>query len=354
MLFFFLSLIFAARETRNKEPNRHGVTDLNYKLYRQLILNRKDNQTWVVLFYDESNPTQRESKHEFIKTSSLSLDILNFATVDTKKNLQLAEDCGVFARNLPQVFVFSYKGKTEYVGNKRPDKMATGLLKFLPNLTQTANFQWKEDLLSNSTNKKAAILFAKNDTAPDFWNALAGYFQHDNIRIGYTNDKTLFDKFEIGEIPAVIFLNQSGQYAYQGKKSFKVLKEAIKSFIHNRFVLSETKKDLEVEPFYFSDEFETECFKHRSFCIVYASDIPNEDFEKMHDEYAGQSFKWFYSSDGWPFSFIKEDSIWIFDPRHNKTMSVQSMRALNVALRNINKQEVWRDISELLQQEEEL
>ena len=337
---FFFSFIFCL--------NRNKVLELNYRGYRKNILNRTEDKTWIVLFYDEENKNQREVHQQFIKTASLSLDILNFASVDAKKNVQLAEDCNIFPQNLPKIMVYYYKGKTEYVGNKRPDKMATNLLKFLPPVTKNATFSWKKDLIDEKTKRKSAILFAYNESVPDFWNALAGHFQKDDINIGYSNNQTLFDMFEIIEVPAIIFLNQSGQYNYHGRTTFKILKEAIKSFIFGRFkVNQENPKQIEKEPYYFSDEFEKVCFSHRSYCVVHASDMLDEEFEKIHDENNGKPFKWFYSGDGWPFSFIKENTIWIFNPRNKKVMKVNSMKELKSRIESIDGDYTWYDLADV-------
>ena len=348
MFFFLFSLVFSLKNVKDNKPK---VMELNYRAFRKNVLNRTEDQTWVVLFFDDSNQKQRDVRNDFVKTASLSLDILNFATVDAKKNVQLAEDCDVFERNLPQILIYSFKGKTEYVGNKRPDKMSMSLLKFLPKVTKIADYTWKEEIEQKNTQIKSAILFANRETVPDFWNAIAGYFAKDNIKIGYSNNKTLFDIFNVYDVPAVLFLNKSGQFSYHGKTSFKALKTAIQSFISSKFQPQESNRQSEKEPFFFSDEFEKECFSHRSFCVVYASDMLDQEFERIHDESNGKPFKWFYSSDGWPskYPFIKEKSTWIFDPRKEKVMKIENLKHLETVINNIEGEHQWFSLSEVTQ-----
>ena len=339
-MFCFVLFAFVLSLGKNK------VTELNYRAFRKNILNRTEEKTWIVLFYDENNKKQREVHNQFVKTASLALDILNFASVDAKKNVQLAEDCDIFEQNLPKIMVYYYKGKTEYVGNKRPDKMATNLLKFLPRVAKNANFSWKQDLIDGKTKRKCAILFANNESVPDFWNAVAGSFMKDDISIGYSNNQTLFDMFDIIEVPAIIFLNESGQYDYHGRTSFKSLKDAIQSFLYGKFQINnDSPKQNEKEPYYFSDEFEKVCFSHRSYCVVHNSDNLDEQFEKIHDESSGKPFKWFYGSENWPFSFIKDNTIWIFNPRNKKVIHVKSMDDLRTKIENIDMDYIWYDIS---------
>ena len=338
MLFLFLFSVISVAPKTNK------VESLNYKLFRKNIMNKTKDQTWVVLFYDETNSKQRDVHAQFAKTAALSLELLNFGSVDVKKNVQLAEDCSIYENSLPKIMVYYYKGKTEYVGNKRPDKMSTNLLKFLPKMTKEANYTWKENLLAKKTCVDAAILFANNETVPDFWNAIAGYFAHKQVNIGYTNNKTLFDMFDIGDVPAVIFINQSGQYDYHGKTNFKVLKDAISAFTYGRFQPSESQKTAEIEPFYFSDEFEKECLSHRSYCVIHSSDALNEEYDKIHSDNIGKPYKFFYGSDEWPYNFIEKNSIWIFNPRNNKILRVSDFNELRTILDKIDGEYQWNDV----------
>ena len=340
MFGFFASLALS------EVPKKNKILQLNYKLFRKNVQNRTQDKTWVVLFYDDSDDKQRGVLSDFTRAASLSIDVLNFASVDTKKNVQLTEDCLNSRQNLPKIMIYSYKGAKEYVGNKRPDKMSVNLLKFIPKLTKTADENWKTRIVDQQTIKKAAILFAKNEEAPDFWNALAGVFSKSLLDVGYTNNETLFDAFDVDEIPAIVFINKTGQYNYHGKASFTPLKDAMQSFVAGTYSTKEVESEL--EQFYFSDELEKECLGHRTICILHASDLLDPTFERLHKEPIGKSVKWFYGADGWPFSFIKKNSIWLINPKTKKATKVPSMSKVEYLINNLNSQDIsWTPISDI-------
>ncbi|EAY12453.1 hypothetical protein TVAG_128670 [Trichomonas vaginalis G3] len=342
-MFSFLQLASAIQQS-NK------IEQLNYRMFKKMVLNRTSDQTWVVFFYDESNKQSNIDYQEFIKVAHSSLDAIHFGSVDVKKNVQLCEDLGVYPESIPKIMIYHHNGQTEYIGSKKSEKMSMKLLNYIPILTKSVSMNWKTPRGTN----KYAILFGENETVPSFWNALAGMFIKSSIKIGYTCNETIFDHFDVMTVPSIVFVNSTDIYQYHGKANLKSLKQAISDFNARQY--SPVKVETPENEFYFSDEFEKYCLGQRAYCVVHATEFLDQRLEKIRAKTESSRFNWFYGFDDWPYEFIKPKSLWLFNPRSKSALKLSSLDELEQILTKILNKELpeFKPISEFEKSNSEL
>lgn len=342
--------MFAFFAFANSVAQSSKIEQLNYRMFRKMVLNRTKDQTWVVFWYDESNKQSNADYQEFVKVSYSSLDSIHFGAVDIKKNVQLCEDLGIYADSVPKIMIYHSRGQTEYIGNKKADKMSVKLLNYIPNETLNVTTSWKNPRGMN----KYAILFGGNETIPPFWNALCGMFKKSSIKIGYTCNETLMDYFDVTSVPSIIFVNATDIYQYHGKTNLKALKQAISDF--NARLYSPPKVEAPSSRFYFSDEFEKYCLNQRAFCVVHATEFLDQKLEKINANFTNAKLNWFYGFDDWPYEFIKPKSMWIFNPRNKTAIKFDSLEKLeNGITKVVTKEQLdWKPIDEYSLDKKEL
>ena len=335
---FYLMIFYLLNFFINCDQNTK-LTNLNYKTFRKLIENRTSSITWAVLFHDETNSKSQKIYTNFMKASTLSGGIIKFGIVDVKKQVQLTEDCNI--RNVPKILIYHKDGITEYIGKIKPQKMVFTLYNYVPDLAKNVDETWIQSIHL----VPAAIYFSNNSTIPSFWSAIAGQFSKSNINIGFSNNNTIFDLFDIGDVPVIMFFNDTSSIIYDGAMNFSQIKEKISLFLSKKLINNNNNKETH---FLFSDEFNKECLESRSYCIVHAIDDINKNYEKIYKNNINLPIKWFYSEEDWPLEFIKPNSLWIINPRNNKALKINKINELEQIIIDLsNSKYKWKTFEEL-------
>ena len=314
-IFLIINLIYS---TKPKE--------FNYKTFKKEILLKKNYSTLIILFSNFTDIKFKKKQkifHDLMKNVSSNVE---FGIVDSHKNIQLTEDCGLNASN-SNILIFYMNKTIKYEGKFKFNK----LLKFIYELDSSRILKVDENWnIFNPTNN-FAILFDNSTEIPKFWKILSNHFYKENITFGFSNNITIMDYFNIGDLPCLMIFNSTFSYKYTNNFKFSILKNTIQNFYNKKFIYSTN-----INNFKYNSYFLEDCIGKRDFCIIDASDDIDYYFEQFLKKYPSNNIKWFYGEKDWPFNIIKANTKWIYNPKKNEIAEILKKSEINDILLNIS------------------
>lgn len=334
MLLFLLSIHIASK------PHFKNFVEFTPEIFKSVVLNRTHDSTWAVLFHSNLSDPSRVLRANFVSAYGFSNGVLRFGILNVDLYPQLAEECNVFPHEIPKIVIYHKNGVTEYVGSRKPEDMYARFYTYLPNLAHKINESWIE----NNRDRTLAVLFTRNTTFPANWRAIAGHFKGTSVQIGFSTSEDIFNYYDIGELPCIMFYNKTHELRYEGPPKFVDIKEAIEQFDRGA---APPSKPPPPGDFLFSDEFSAECIGGRTLCVAIASDELDSNVQTALDETKNSRVRWFFGLE-WPFTFIKPGTMWVINPRKMTASKVPKISLLPAILEAPNSSEIlWKPIVEL-------
>lgn len=341
VLYLFLALSLSASGR---------VIPITKSSFKRFIEKRPKDEIWIVMFHTDSNFQSKKLYPKFLNASTLASGMFRFGVVDTKQQPLLTRD--FMLRSQPSFIVFHQKGQTEYDGDGDPDDLIEFASQYLNDNTIEINESFT--LPSAETKSKpVAILFTKKKTIPNLWKGISHVFKKKrNVIIGICQDEKLFLKFGIKDLPSIVFINSTYNYTYTKKLQFAKLERTLEKFLSKNLKIEKDDIPDVILP---SDDFSFECIGRLKICIIDTKKGEDPSFEEMHRVYSTMQFKWFKGISGIPFDFIKENEIWIYNPKVDGFIKVNSIVSMGGILEKVYESSVeWTRKNDLVNKNVEL
>ena len=92
--------------------------------------------------------------------------------------------------------------------------------------------------------------------------------------------------------------------------------------------------DLHVD-YYLPEEYEDECEKSTGFCVIQVSDELSTGMMNAKDTFNNGRFKFFYGTDDLPYPWMQKEKIYVFHPRNEMVIELETVSQLKVALTSV-------------------
>ncbi|EAX90319.1 hypothetical protein TVAG_234120 [Trichomonas vaginalis G3] len=338
----FLFLLATAEEQNKKKLKVGYAKTLTDSYFTKFVEKRKNKkEIWVIMLHTEGNKFSDEAFPKFIKASNLAEGIFRFGIVYTKRNPLTARK--FVAKSVPSFWVFHESGKTEYVGDGEPSDIINFCSEYLHDYTHEFDPTW----LENST-KSLAVLFTEKEATPNLWMGLSNSF-HGNrkVRIGITHSKDLIKQFQANP-PEIRFMNSTLNYTYVGKIEFRQIQRDLNAFIDKQLRIPGEIPDVVLD----STEFSKHCIGGVHKCIIYTKDTDQLGWNRLRDKYASMNYVWFQGKKELPWKFLKTANCWIYNPKTEMLIKVDSMSSVGPTLESIYSGEAsWLPVDHYLSNE---
>lgn len=326
------------------------VIPITKSSFNRFIEKRPKDEIWIVMFHTDSNFQSKKLYPKFLNASTLASGMFRFGVIDTKKQPLLTRD--FMLRSQPTYIVFHQNGQTEYDGDGDPDDLIEFASQYLTDNTIEINESWIKPS-QDSKSKPAAILFTRKKKLPTLWKGISHVFKKKrNVIVGICRDEKLFSKFGVKNLPSIVFINSTYSYTYDKKLQFAKLERTLEKFLDKTLKIEKDDVPDMILP---SNDFAFECIGRLKICIINAKKDEDPSFEEMHRVYSSMQFKWFKGVNGIPFDFIKENEIWIYNPKVDGFIKVDSIVSMGSILEKVYESSVdWTRKNDLVNKNVEL
>ena len=292
--------------------------------FKRLVENRPKDEIWILMLHTESNFLSKKLHPKFIEASKLAGGMFKFGVVDTKQQPLLTRSFNI--KNQPSFMVFYPNGQTEYQGNGEPEDIISFLSKFLSDESKIVDESW-----FTKSKTPQAILFTEKKKTPTLWRGISNIFKKKKVKIGICNDKKCLNHYEITTTPKIVFINESLTYIYNGTIEFAQVMRTLESFIENRFKI-EDKIPKEILS---SSKFSEECIGGLRICVIHTKSDLDIGYEELKRKYSNLEFKWFTGNSNLPWTFMKENEFWIYNPKVDGLYNVDKLTNLGPILEKV-------------------
>ena len=316
-------------------------TSLTKSSFKKFVENRARDEVWIVMFHTNSNFNSKKMYPKFVNASNMAGGMFRFGVVDTKKEPLLTRQ--FMPKEIPTVLVFSRNGQSEYVGSGEPDDLIAFASQYLVDRSVEIDEGWREDM-----KKSRAILFTQKKETPVLWVGISHVFQKKPVAIGVCRNETLAAMFGVSEFPAILFLNKTFTYRYAKGIEFTSVARDLTKFIEKTLKIEETEGGDSV---FSASEFEEKCVGGLRICVLDTRDDDHEGFNEIRKRTKKGKFYWFKGS-GLDWSFVKDNEIWIYNPKIDSLIQVSHLTLLADVLRDIDAATTeWKSRKDLINDE---
>lgn len=339
-MFFVFALLYSGQAIEQ------AFYQLVSSQFRKSVLNRSTNDVWMVMFSGATCPACKMAYPHFVNASKLGGGMVKFGYIDVNRCQDIANMYDI--RTIPQFRIFHSSGETEYEGNRKARDFLNTAASFIVDKSFPVDETWKDSYLL----KPSAILFTNKEKTPKIWSAISSYYHGKPIRIGTSHTDDYLADYGIEEVPAIYFTNGTNNQIYDGKIEYGAVKEAIESFFAKRLKPEQpTEGKSNLTP----ADFETQCLGGRGICILSLTKKSNDVIDKLSKANARHKFKWLIGSSKFPYKFMKLNDIWVYNPRRDGFLKVDSIDNLEGTIdRIIDGQARWTKRDKLISGETEL
>lgn len=326
------------------------VIPITKSSFKRFIEKRPKDEIWIVMFHTDTNFQSKKLYPKFLNTSVLAGGMFRFGVVDTKQQPLLTRD--FMLRSQPSFIVFHQKGQSEYDGDGEPDDLIEFASQYLKDNTVEINESWIPPF-NNAKSKPAAILFTKKKVVPTLWKGISHIFgKKKNVLVGICRSDEVFSKFGIKNLPEIVFVNSTFNYTYNKKLQFAKIERTLEKFLSKTLKIENDDVPDVILP---SNDFSYECIGRLKICILNTKKGDDPSFEEMHRVYSTMQFKWFKGVSGIPFDFIKENEIWIYNPKVDGFIKVNNVVSMGDILEKVYESSVeWTRKYDLVNKNVEL
>ncbi|KAH0791393.1 Thioredoxin family protein [Histomonas meleagridis] len=283
---------------------------------------KRDNKTvYFVMFHGTHCPACQMSYPEFDAAATEAAGMIKFGEVNTNQQYSLGSQFRITA--IPTFIIFHPKGQMTYMRDRSARSMLNTASRLIPNLAETVDEEW---IPQNDT--REVILFTDKPKAPPLWAGISCAFSDNNqsIRIGFSNNRTIHQKFNITSTPAILMINGDKQILYEGRNKYDLIKKTVKDFFNGIMPSPKpTPKPTPVPVLIHNltniDEFNSHCKGKRIFCVIEGSDVPSEEFKSASKKYRHDPFMFYECGENCPLDFIN-DNIWILHHKRDAAIKV--------------------------------
>jgi len=312
MFFAILSSLVFCQSTK--------VIQLDSPSFRDLVLKREDTDMWVVLFIGHNEKKCHKAEHQFEKASEMSGEIAKFGIVN------ISTDPFVGARMklefIPAMYIFYSGGQELYRGQLKADAIVNAISDKMPSFVRTFDRKWLEESIPS------VVLFTDQIKVPTLWATLSLKYREQFIRFGMCSEFHIHKEFSIARLPTVMFFNSTSQVRYRGELTETDIKQSIDSFLNGTLSVEDVIDD---EGFYRFSEFEDQC-RGRDFCVLYTGKKISEEYRNLRIVCRRHPMKFFYGQEAIPFKGMKKDNYYIWNPRREGIISIDSIESLTGAV----------------------
>lgn len=318
------------------------VIPITKSSYTKFIEKRPKDEIWVVMFHTDTNFQSKKLHPKFLNASVLAGGMFRFGIVDTKQQSVLTRQ--FMLRQQPSFIVFHQKGQSEFTGDFEPDALIDFASQYLDDKSIEIDESWSTSLPTNT--KSMAILFTRKKNTPILWKGISHVFsKRKNLRIGICHNETLFHLFNVKTVPQIIFMNSTFKFTYSKKLQFAKIERTLDKFISKTLKIETEEVPDIILP---SDDFPAECIGRLRICVLSTKEGPDTSFEELHRVYSTMHFKWFKGTSGIPFDFVKENEIWIYNPKVDGLIKVDNVVTMGDILEKVYESSAsWTRRSEL-------
>ena len=325
------------------------VIPITKSSFTRFIEKRPKDEIWIIMFHTDTNFQSKKLYPKFLNASILAGGMLRFGVIDTKQQPVLTREFKL--RSQPSFIVFHQKGQTEYDGDGDPDDLIEFASQYLIDNTVEINDSWIMPS-PDTKSKPAAILFTRKKNVPTLWKGISHVFKKKkNVVIGICRNEKLFSKFGVKDLPSIMFINSTYKYTYK-KLQFAKIERTLEKFLSKDLKIENDDVPDVILP---SNDFSFECIGRLKICIVDTKKGDDPSFEEMHRVYSSMQFKWFKGISGIPFDFIKENEIWIYNPKVDGFIKVDNIVSMGSILEKVYESSIdWTRKNDLVNKNVEL
>ena len=327
------------------------ITPITSSSFKKLIEKRLKNEIWIVMFHTDSNFQSKKLYPKFLNASIIAGGMFRFGVIDTKKQSLLARNFNL--KRQPSYYVFYQDGQIEYDGSGEAEDIIEFASVYLVNNVLDVDESWLE-----VKKTPAAILFTNKKNTPILWTGISHVFGNVNrnnknkVNIGICMNESLFKKFQVKTAPQIVFINKTYKYFYDGKLQFADIERTLNEFLSKSLKVETDDAPDRIMP---SVDFASECIGKLKICVLYTKQEEDPSYEEMFRVYNKMQFKWFKGNKEIPFDFIKENEIWIYNPKIEGFLQVDHITSMGPILQKVYNSDVeWKRKYDLMNIKEEL
>ena len=332
MLNLFLTFIISLHNTSN-------VIHLNAVDFRDNVIKRDGSSIWAILFIGNVKDVHNACKkalNEFSKASETKHNITNFCIVNLTEEPFLQRYLGISA--IPMIRIYFSGGSEDYRQKISAKKIQEFIIDKIPNHVRLFSKSWIKETVPS------VVLFTEQTKIPSLWSFLSLDYEGKDIRFGICNQFHIHRQLSITMLPTVIFYNQSKEIHYHGTMNKEELTKAINSFLDGTLTSDDEFDD---EGFYNMVDFKEQC-NDREFCVLYTGNNLSKEYKKIRLINKKQGIKFFYGKENYPFSQMKDNNYYIWNPRRKGFIVVSNIEELDSSIdRVINGAARWVKPNEL-------
>lgn len=291
-----------------------NITNFNERTFEKYVVQRPRHEVWFVLY--QARKLDQEGLNLYAKfknASDVSFGMIKFGVVDCDRYPTIKKDMNIGA--LPHIHIYHAEGDEEYDGKQKVRDFMKKCISFLnPNATSIVEEGWEKEALQ----KPSVILFTNATKQSAVWKGIANYYTKKPIRIGYCNNWTIAQTYNVSTLPTVMFMNGTNIDVFNGTFNFREVRYAIDQWFVKRVETPTQATTTETENTIFTpDEFANKCYGGKNLCILSVSKSPPDSFIKMQKEMAKHRTKLFCGVQGLPETFMNKGGVWIYNPRRD-------------------------------------
>lgn len=315
-------------------------TALTKSSFKRFVEKRPRDEVWVVMFHTSSNFNSKKIYPKFLNASKLAGGMFRFGVIDTKKEPLLTRQ--FMPKEIPTILVFSANGQSEYIGTGEPDDIIAFAAQYLNDQSVVIDASWLTE-----AKKARAILFTQKQETPMLWVGISHVFHKKPVSVGICRDETLAKSFGVTEFPTILFVNSTCKYKYVGAIEFTGVARDLSKFIDKTLKTDDNSAADEIYP---ASEFEEKCLGGTRICVIDTNEN-DESFNEIHKRFRKAKFLWFRGP-GLEWDFVKENEIWIYNPKLDSLIQVSHHTLLADVLKNIDTAtSEWRNRKDFLNEE---
>ena len=320
MFFWYISFVFTGSPELNK-----FTTLLTSKNWNKEIEKRNSTTVYFVMFHGEHCPACQMSYPAFTEASQSAKGMVKFGNVDTSKEYNIARNFDI--RGIPTFIIFHPDGNTVYYGDRSARSMINSASKYIPDLTEKVSEEW----LSEST--KAAILFTNKRVAPPLWSSVSCHLSNNtqNIKIGFSSDSNIQEKFQVKKIPTILFIDGSSKKNYEGKNELNEILISINKYFSEekpQESISKPKTSQQgIQSLPSKEEFKKLCKGTNKYCVISKTDTISEQLNSISIKYRHDPFLFFTCKENCLYDFI-DFGTYIIHNKRNSMIHVKNNEEL--------------------------
>ncbi|KAH0785204.1 Thioredoxin family protein [Histomonas meleagridis] len=296
---------------------------------------KRDNKTvYFVMFHGTYCPACQASYPQFDAAANDAAGMIKFGEVNTNQQYSIANQFHI--TSIPTFIIFHPKGQMNYMRDRSARSMLNTATRLIPNLAEKVDDEWlpQEDT-------REVILFSDKAKAPPLWSGISCAFSGNKqkIRIGFSNNRTIHEKFNITLTPTILMIDGDNQVVYEGRNKFDQIKKTIRDFFNGIMPTPKptpvpTPAPLLVHNLTSIEVFNSNCKGKRIFCVLEGSDLASEEFTNASKKYRHDPFRFYICGKNCPIEFAKENT-WILHHKRDAAIKITEKGTLESFLDHV-------------------